>query len=48
MHKIPRCCGREMIPVMETTKFLEVGCEICRDVVYVKKESAVKPQMLDD
>lgn len=48
MQKIPKCCGREMKPVMETTKFLEVDCEVCKDVVYIKKESANKPQMLDD
>jgi hypothetical protein len=37
-----------MKPVMETGKFLEAHCEVCGDVVYVKKESIVRPQMLDD
>ena len=46
MHK-PKCCGKEMIAGMETGKFLELNCEICGDVVYLKKQSA-RPQMLDD
>lgn len=51
MQKImqaPKCCGREMRPNMETPKFLEMGCDICGDVVYVKKDRAERPQMLDD
>ncbi len=48
MDKIPKCCGSEMRPVMETTKFLEVHCGVCGDIVYIKKEAAKKPQMLDD
>jgi hypothetical protein len=46
--KLPVCCGRNMEPLLETTKFLEVHCSRCNDVVYVKKEKAEKPRMLDD
>ena len=48
MLQMPKCCGREMQPNMETLKFIEMNCGICGDVVYVKKEQAEKPQMLDD
>ena len=44
----PKCCGREMTPAMETIKFLELNCEVCGDVVYLKKDRAARPQMLDD
>ncbi|MBS3050996.1 MAG: hypothetical protein J4400_02520 [Candidatus Aenigmarchaeota archaeon] len=47
-RQIPTCCGRDMQPNMETPKFVEMNCEVCGDVVYVKKERAEKPQMLDD
>ena len=48
MQKIPKCCSREMKLVMENIKFLEARCELCNDVVYVKKDGVIKPQMLDD
>jgi hypothetical protein len=37
-----------MKPLMETSKFLEVHCNRCNDVVYVKKAVSEKPRMLDD
>jgi hypothetical protein len=46
--KMPTCCGREMVPVYDTSKFVEAHCGLCGDVVYVKKESAQKPELLDD
>ena len=46
--KMPRCCEREMKVTVETSKFLETQCEVCGDVVYIKKDNALKPQMLDD
>ena len=45
---IPRCCEREMRVAMETVKFLETHCDLCGDVVYVKKDKLPKPQLLDD
>lgn len=46
--RLPTCCGKEMQLAMETFKFLEVHCNACGDVVYLKKERAERPQMLDD
>jgi len=46
--QMPKCCGIEMKPSIETAKFLETQCEICKDVVYVKKTAIERPQMLDD
>ncbi len=48
MEKLPKCCNRDMRLGLETAKFFEAHCDLCGDVVYVKKESAAKPQMLDD
>ena len=45
---LPKCCGIDMRMKLEMGKFLEVECEKCKDVVYVKKESSLKPQLLDD
>jgi len=33
---------------METVKFLETQCDLCGDVVYLKKEKIERPQLLDD
>ncbi len=46
--KMPTCCETEMNSVYETTKFMEAHCGVCGDVVYVKKEAAQKPQLIDD
>lgn len=46
--KLPKCCGRRMNITLDTGRFWEVACDICRDVVYVKKSDMPKPQMLDD
>ncbi|MFA4819485.1 MAG: hypothetical protein WC613_00835 [Candidatus Aenigmatarchaeota archaeon] len=48
MQKLPKCCGREMKMNMETVKFLETQCDLCGDVVYLKKEKIERPQLLDD
>lgn len=48
MEKLPKCCGREMKLNIETVKFFEAQCGSCGDVVYLKKDRAEKPQMLDD
>ncbi|HLC67638.1 MAG TPA: hypothetical protein VJI12_02025 [archaeon] len=45
---LPRCCEKEMRIIAETGKFLEAHCEVCSDVVYVKKSVSAQPQMLDD
>ncbi len=37
-----------MRPGLETVKFFEAHCDLCGDVVYVKKDKAARPQMLDD
>ena len=48
MSEIPKCCGKKMIISLEGIKFIEARCESCGDMVYIKKEEAHKPQMLDD
>ncbi|MBI4018509.1 MAG: hypothetical protein HY368_02775 [Candidatus Aenigmarchaeota archaeon] len=48
MNELPQCCGKEMSVKMETVRFMEIECQTCRDVVYLKKESKVRPEMLDD
>jgi hypothetical protein len=45
---VPECCGKPMVTKMETFSFIEVGCEICGDVVYIKKIAALKPALIDD
>ena len=46
--KMPTCCDSEMRSEYETTKFMEAHCGVCGDVVFVKKESIQKPQLIDD
>jgi predicted RNA-binding Zn-ribbon protein involved in translation (DUF1610 family) len=49
MDKIPECCGKSMRVNIETTRFIEVQCPECGDVIYIKKDSSEgKPVMLDD
>jgi len=45
---IPKCCGNKMEIRIENRKFLEVQCASCGDVIFVKKENAASPQLLDD
>jgi hypothetical protein len=40
---VPKCCGMRMKTVFETPKFIELACEACGDVVYIKKSSALAP-----
>lgn len=46
--KLPKCCGREMNIKLDLGRFWEVHCDVCSDVVYVKKSEVPRPQMLDD
>lgn len=48
MSDIPNCCGKEMKVNIETTRFIEVQCDKCGDVIYVKKNGSHKPVMIDD
>ncbi len=48
MIDMPVCCGKNMKVKLETFKFLEVVCEKCGDIVYLKKGAEYKPQLLDD
>ncbi len=45
---LPVCCGKQMTASLELGRFVEVQCEKCGDIVYVKKYSSQKPVMLDD
>ncbi len=45
---LPKCCGSHMRVNVETSKFVEVRCGICGDVVFVKKDDSSTPQLLDD
>jgi len=45
---LPKCCGSQMKINVETSRFVEVQCEMCGDVVFVKKNDSDAPQMLDD
>lgn len=42
------CCRTEMRLKAETLSFQEFSCEVCGDVVYIKKRTAARPVMLDD
>ncbi|HLD85343.1 MAG TPA: hypothetical protein VI968_02180 [archaeon] len=44
----PKCCGKDMRVTLETNKFYEMLCEICKDTVYMKKDEVDKPILLDD
>lgn len=46
--EMPVCCGNEMNAVMELGRFIEVQCNRCKDVVYVKMFSKSMPVMIDD
>ncbi len=48
LYMLPKCCGNEMRVNVETSKFVEVQCSLCGDVVFVKKDEDNKPQLLDD
>jgi hypothetical protein len=47
-YDIPDCCGRRMKTRMETSSFIELGCEKCGDLVYIKKNRSLKPALIDD
>lgn len=46
--KLPMCCGKEMKVNLELGRFIEVQCNKCGDVIYLKKYAADKPVMIDD
>ena len=33
---------------LETTRFIEVWCDTCDDIIYIKKDEVLGPQLLDD
>ena len=43
-----KCCNKPMKKNLETSRFIEMQCQHCGDVIYVKKDIAQKPVMLDD
>ncbi len=43
-----KCCNRPMKKNLETSRFIEMQCTHCGDIIYVKKETSAKPVMLDD
>jgi hypothetical protein len=45
---LPKCCNMRMKIVFETPKFLELVCQACGDVVYVKKSTVSLPQLPGD
>ncbi len=45
---IPKCCGKKMDVEVETSSFYEIKCSSCGDRVFMKKDSAHKPQLIDD
>lgn len=48
MVKIPKCCGNRMTVNIETERFVELWCETCDDMVYIKKDAMLGPQLIDD
>ena len=46
--RLPSCCGHAMKIKTDLGKFMEIHCEVCNDVIYIKKQDVAKPQMLDD
>ena len=48
MPVVPKCCGKRMRVNLETTRFIEAWCDVCDDIVYIKKDEIKGPQMLDD
>jgi predicted nucleic-acid-binding Zn-ribbon protein len=46
---IPVCCGEKMKINIETSRFIEVQCKKCGDIIYLKKDAGdQRPVMLDD
>ncbi len=43
-----KCCNRPMKKNLETSRFVEMQCTHCGDIIYVKKEAHTKPVMIDD
>jgi len=48
MYKVPKCCGKRMSINLETSRFIELWCDTCDDIVYMKKDETGVPQLLDD
>jgi hypothetical protein len=38
----PKCCDQEMVENLDLGRFLELKCEVCSDVVYVKAAHMAK------
>lgn len=45
---LPKCCEKRMVIKTEGIRFVELMCGKCGDVIYVKKQDAQIPQLLDD
>ncbi len=48
MPVVPKCCGKRMHVSLETSRFIETWCDVCGDVVYIKKDEIREPQLVDD
>jgi hypothetical protein len=35
--KLPSCCSQEMKVKLESQRFVEVACQNCNDIIYLKK-----------
>lgn len=46
--KLPQCCKQPMDLKNNMGKFVEAHCNICGDIIYIKRHEMTKPQMLDD
>ena len=46
--EIPECCGRKMNIILDLGRFWEAHCNVCNEVVYIKKTEMPKPQMISD
>ncbi len=43
-----QCCDKEMKVSIETKEYLELMCESCTDVIYIKKNDIKSRELLDD
>jgi hypothetical protein len=46
--KILKCCGEQMKINIETPLYYELHCKKCGDVIYLRKGTTPKPQLIDD
>lgn len=48
MKDLPICCGSEMKTSLELGRFIEVQCNKCNDVIYIKRQTVQTPVLIDD